>query len=97
MFEEHRIEPRESLALPLKLGDGIAAVTRDISASGMYFEIKGSYAMTGPVLFEMQLAELGVKFSAEGEIVRVDRGEGTTGFAVKLRHPRFEPLVIAPF
>jgi hypothetical protein len=97
MFEEHRIEPRESLALPLKLADGIAGVTRDISASGMYFEIKGSYTMTGPVLFEMQLAELGVKFSAEGEIVRVDRREETTGFAVKLRHPRFEPLVIAPF
>ena len=53
MFEEHRIEPREFLALPLTLGDGSTAVTRDISASGMYFQIKGSYTMTGPVLFEM--------------------------------------------
>jgi hypothetical protein len=53
--------------------------------------------MTGPVLFEMQLAELGVKFQAEGDIVRVDRHDGSTGFAVKLRHPRFQPLDIAPF
>ena len=45
----------------------------------------------------MQLAELGVKFLAEGDIVRVDRREGATGFAVKLRHPRFQPLVVAPF
>lgn len=96
MFEEQRIEPREPLALPLTLENGSTAVTRDISASGMYFEIKGAYAMEGPVLFEMQLAELGVKFSAQGDIVRVDRRDGTTGFAVKLRDPRFEPLVTAP-
>lgn len=97
MFEEQRLEPRESLAMPLKLGDGSTAVTRDISASGMYFEIQGSYAMSGPVLFEMQLAELGVKFTAEGEIVRVERHASRTGFAVRLLRPRFEPLVIAPF
>jgi hypothetical protein len=97
MFEEQRIDPRELVSLPLTLEDGSSAVTRDISASGMYFEIKGSYTMTGPVLFEMQLAELGVKFQAEGDIVRVDRHDGTTGFAVKLRHPRFQPLDIAPF
>jgi len=97
MFEEHRIDPREPLALPLTLGDGSPAVTRDISASGLYFEIRGTYSMTGPVLFEMQLAELGMKFSAEGDIVRVDRRDGTTGFAVKLRHPRLEPLLVAPF
>jgi hypothetical protein len=35
MFIEQRVEPRETLALPLNLGDGHAAVTRDISASGM--------------------------------------------------------------
>jgi hypothetical protein len=97
MFEEQRIDPRELVSLPLTLEDGSSAVTRDISASGMYFEIKGSYTMTGPVVFEMQLAELGVKFLAEGDIVRVDRHDGTTGFAVKLRHPRFQPLDIAPF
>jgi hypothetical protein len=92
MFEEHRIEPRESLAIPLKLGDGSTAVTRDISATGMYFEIKGSYELAGAVVFEMQLAELGVKFTAEGEIVRVEHRAGNTGFAVKLHQPRFEPL-----
>lgn len=97
MFSEQRVDPREPLALPLKLEDGSSAVTRDVSASGMYFEIQGSYVMAGPVTFEMQLAELGVKFTAEGEIVRVERHATRTGFAIKLRHPRFEPLLIAPF
>jgi hypothetical protein len=97
MFEEQRLEPREPLAMPLELEDGTTAVTRDISATGMYFEIDGSYALTGPVVFEMQLADLGVKFTAEGSIVRVDRRAGRTGFAVKLHQPRFQPLVIAPF
>lgn len=97
MFIEQRVDPREPLALPLKLEDGSSAVTRNISASGMYFEIQGSYAMVGPVVFEMQLAELGVKFTAEGEVVRVERHGTRTGFAIKLREPRFEPLLIAPF
>ena len=41
MFTEHRVDPREPLALPLKMGEH-TAVTRDISASGMYLEMNGS-------------------------------------------------------
>ncbi len=92
MFEEQRIDPREFLALPLKLGDGSSAVTRDISASGMYLEVEGSHPLTGPVVFEMQVAELGLKFTAEGDIVRIEQRPGITGVAIKLRAPRFEPL-----
>jgi hypothetical protein len=90
MFEEHRAEPRESLALPLKLGDGCSAVTRDISASGMYLEIAGEHEMTGLVVFEMHLTHARMKFTAEGEIVRVEHKAGHTGIAVKLRTPRLE-------
>lgn len=92
MFIEQRVEPREQLALPLKLGDGLQAVTRDISASGMYIEIAGLHTMTGPVMFEMHLADVHMKFTAEGEIVRIEHREGNTGVAVKLRAPRLEPL-----
>jgi hypothetical protein len=92
MFIEQRVEPREKLALPLKLGDGSEAVTRDISASGMYIEIAGEHALTGPVVFEMHLADVRMKFTAEGEIVRVEHRDGNTGVALKLRTPRLEPL-----
>jgi len=97
MFGEKRVGPRESLNLPLRLGDGRIAVARDISAFGMYLQIQGAYSMSGPVVFEMEVAELGLKFTADGEIVRVDRHETGTGFAIRLRNPRLEPLVIAPF
>lgn len=92
MFLEQRIEPRETLALPLKLGDGSSAVTRDISASGMYLEISGVHPLQGLVVFEMHLADARMKFTAEGEIVRIEHHAGNTGVAVKLRTPRLEPI-----
>jgi hypothetical protein len=92
MFIEQRIDPREPLALPLQLGDGSSAVTRDISASGMYLEIDGEHPLRGTVVFEMHLADAGMKFVAEGEIVRIEHKAGSTGVAVRLRTPRLEPI-----
>jgi len=92
MFIEQRREPRESLALPLTLDDGSAAVTRDISPSGMYFEINNWHPMSGAVVFEMQLTERRLKFKAEGQIVRVEHVPGKTGIAVRLVSPRLHLL-----
>jgi hypothetical protein len=92
MFIEQRREPREEVALPLKFGVGCPAVTRDLSPSGMYFEVDGWHHMTGAVLFEMQLDDRGLKFSAEGEIVRIVHTGGKTGFAVRLLAPRLHAL-----
>ena len=91
-FVEHRTEPRERLALPLKLGAGAHGLTRDISPSGLYFEIRGDHDLSGTLFFEMDLAEAKVKFTAEGRIVRIEHREGCTGIAVKLLSPRLEPL-----
>jgi hypothetical protein len=90
-FKEQRVEPRERLALPLRLRDGSHAVTRDISSSGLFFEMAGEHEIFGLVDFEMQLPEH-MKFSAVGEIVRVEYRFGSTGVAVKLLAPRLEPL-----
>jgi hypothetical protein len=90
-FKEQRLDPRERLALPLRLRDGSHAVTRDISASGLFFEMAGEHAVFGLVDFEMRLPEH-MKFSAVGQIVRVEYRFGTTGVAVKLISPRLEPL-----
>jgi hypothetical protein len=89
---EHRIEQREALALPVQLGDGTAAVTRDISASGMYLEIPGVHQLGGAVVFEMKLAQAQVKFTAEGTIVRIEHHDGSTGVALKLHAHRLEPF-----
>ena len=85
------MEPRERLALALRLRDGSHAVTRDISSSGLFFEMAGEHDVFGLVDFELQLPEH-MKFSAVGEIVRVEYRFGTTGVAVKLLSPRLEPL-----
>lgn len=92
MFIEHRADPREHLALLLRLRDGSHAVTRDISASGLFFEMAGEHEMSGLVDFEMQVPDLKVKFTAVGRIVRVEQRYGVTGVAVKLMSPRLEPI-----
>ncbi|MEJ6022091.1 PilZ domain-containing protein [Ramlibacter sp. PS4R-6] len=84
MFLEKRCEPRVVMALPLKVGDGLAAVTRDVSPSGLYFRIAGDTALEGTLHFEMDLEEANMKFTASGSIVRMERGAGFTGIAVKL-------------
>lgn len=90
MFEEHRVEPRERLALPIVLADGSHAMTRDISPTGLFFEMEGERAMSGLVDFEMYLMEAGMKFTSVGEIVRVEHHDGKTGVAVRLLAPRLE-------
>lgn len=92
MFIEQRLEPRELLSLPLTLGDGCSAVTRDISPSGMYLEINGLHPLRGLVVFEMHLAGARMKFTAEGEIVRIEHRGTSTGVALRLRAPRLHPL-----
>jgi len=92
MFKERRVEPREVLALPLWLPDGRAAVTRDLSSSGMYLVIQGERLIGGVLFFEMRVPGARIRFSAEGLIVRVERRDGYTGVALKLISPRLEAL-----
>jgi hypothetical protein len=91
-FEEQRVAPRERLSLPLRLRDGNEAVTRDISATGLFFEIEGEHRLTGLVDFEMQVLEARVKFTSTGEIIRLEHSRGRTGVAVRLMSPRLEPV-----
>ena len=91
-FEEQRIAPRERLSLPLKLRDGSQALTRDISATGLFFEMEGEHLLSGLVDFEMHLPEARVKFTSCGEIIRLEHSSGRTGVAVRLIAARLEPI-----
>jgi hypothetical protein len=92
MTRDQRAQPRERLALPLKLGDGGRAVTRDISASGLYFQLEGPYRLGTMVDFELQLPHARMKFTAVGQLVRIDHLGARTGVAVKLLDPRLTPM-----
>lgn len=84
MWIERRREPRVPMVLPLRVGDGLVATTRDISPSGLYFEIPDGDVPEGTLHFEMDLEEANMKFTARGTVVRVERRDGITGVAVKL-------------
>lgn len=92
---ERRSEPRERLRLPvlLRLNGGLLAVTRDISASGMYLELQHEEEdLGGSLEFDLSLPELNLRFTAQGRIVRVEQLDGHTGVAVMLQSQRIEPL-----
>jgi hypothetical protein len=92
MFEEHRAEPREPLVLPVKVAGSGEAVTRDISSSGMYIEIRGDHDLDGTLFFEMHLDEANMKFTSEGRIIRLEHRDGFTGIAVQLVSPQLTTL-----
>jgi hypothetical protein len=92
MFVEQRIEPRAAMSLRLRVGAGTDAVTRDISPSGLYFEVAGCHEFEGLLFFEMDLEESHMKFTAEGTIVRIEHHDGVTGVAVKLVAGRLQSI-----
>ena len=82
---ENRREERVERALPVDLG-GAQGVTRNVSASGVYFETDANYAVGGEIGFVVDLETTGVKMvlKCRGEIVRVTQGDGKIGVAVKI-------------
>ena len=90
MFEEHRREPREPLAVPVNVEGGARAVTRNISPSGMYLEIRGDHDLGGTLFLEMLVEETKMRFTSEGRIVRIEHHDGFTGIAVQLVSPRLQ-------
>ncbi len=73
-------------ALPVDLGRA-KGVTRDVSASGAFFETDAHCKVGSPVRFAIQLATPWgpAHFDCRGTIVRVERHEGTVGVAVQFR------------
>ncbi|HUR88798.1 MAG TPA: PilZ domain-containing protein [Ramlibacter sp.] len=92
MFVENRRDPRVAMALRLKVGAGIDAVTRDVSPSGLYIELPGEHVIDGTLFFELDLEEANMKFTAEGTVVRVEHRNGCTGIAVKLVAGRLQSI-----
>ena len=92
MRKQLRFEPRERIAIPVDIGSGHSATTRDVSPIGLYLEMPGEHDVSGPVLFRIHLAGSKVAFVGEGTVVRVDHSAGDTGIAVKFRASRLVPV-----
>jgi hypothetical protein len=92
MVHERRAAAREVLALPILLGDGSSALTRDISPEGLYFRLPMGASCETQMSLDYAMPALGLRFRAEAEVVRTESAIGGTGVAVRLRAQRLLPL-----
>jgi hypothetical protein len=81
---EKRRDKRVGAALPVDVGPA-TGITRDVSASGMYFETDASYSVGSPVNIALSLdTPWGkVMFRCDGKIVRVESHDRKVGVAVQ--------------
>jgi len=91
MANAKRKEERVHAALPVDLGNG-TGITRDVSASGMYFETDVDYAAGSEISLSIEFDTPGGKLvmKCQGQIVRVEHRDGKVGVAAKIIESRFE-------
>ncbi len=92
MATGERREARISAARPVRLDRG-NGVTRNVSASGVYFETNMGYAAGSLISFAIELdAPRGEKLMlrCRGEIVRVESHDGKVGVAAKILSSKLE-------
>jgi hypothetical protein len=94
MGNENRIEARDQVSLPLKFDGGLSAVTRDISASGLFFETDSEQRVGNLIDVEIDLDTPSgpIKFKAQGKIVRIEANGHRIGVGVELLNSRLEPV-----
>jgi hypothetical protein len=99
-FSERRKETRFVGKIPVDLKEG-TGITRDFSASGVYFETDQSLSPEEPIEFVMNLEYTGlgslVRVRCLGDIVRVEPMGEKTGVAVAISSFRFEGFQYSPF
>lgn len=100
MKREHqhrRRQERLGAALRVKLGT-VSGVTRDLSASGVFFETDAAYHRGSRIHFEIDLDTPWGKVvcDCDGRIVRVERRDGSVGIAVQFSETRARAKVPRP-
>jgi len=88
--ENKRAADRFISELPIEI-NGSASVTRNISATGVYFETSEAPSPGSKVSFTIDVLVNGesLKMVCSGEVVRLDHREGAVGIAVKLANSFF--------
>jgi hypothetical protein len=90
---EKRKDERISTVLPVDLGT-TTGTTRDVSASGVFFEIEATYRFGAVIEFTVELDTPGGKMllKCEGEIVRIEPRGQRVGVAVRIVRSTLEPI-----
>jgi hypothetical protein len=96
--KKQRKEGRENKILPVKvIGDNVKGITRDLSASGAYFEINSYYQVGSSIRMTIEFnSPQGMQLECEGTIVRVEgHPSDKMGVAVRM-NPRRSRLTQSP-
>jgi hypothetical protein len=82
---QNRREERLPVALPINI-ENTQCITRDVSASGVFFETSSTFMIGAHVDFAIEFDSPGGKLilKCNGEIVRLEDKVGKTGVAVKI-------------
>lgn len=92
---------RASRRFPLRIAvalDDVSGITRDVSASGLYFETEEIFLSSKRLDFELLLPRPSgamLRLRCQGEVVRVEPGETNVGIAVRFTHRPFDDGVLA--
>jgi PilZ domain len=94
MTIEKRIEAREPVKLPVTLADGSTGTTRDVSATGLFFEIDNKLELGGVVDFSIELSANGrsMLLTGQGEVVRIEARGKRTGVAARVLDSRLQAV-----
>ena len=89
--KDHRSEERVRAALPVNLGNA-SGTTRDVSASGIFFETDAAYAIGNSIRFSVDLDTPGGRMvlKCSGEIVRLEPQDERVGVAVQITESHLE-------
>jgi PilZ domain-containing protein len=88
---DKRKEERVSATLPVNVGS-TAGIVRDVSASGIFFEIDANYTLGSSISFAVKLDTPSgyMNLKCLGEIVRIEPRESKVGVGVKIRESTME-------
>lgn len=86
-----RIDERIATSFPVTV-NGSAGKTRDISASGIFFEVDENTELGSKINFSVQLDTPGglLKLVCEGEVIRLEKRDGKLGVAAKILSQEME-------
>lgn len=92
MLFDRRHGKREPIALTIMLASGVTGLTRDLGPQGLYFHMPLDEHLDDWVRLELDLSRAGLRASALGEVLRIERGERDLGVAMRLHALQLRPL-----
>jgi hypothetical protein len=99
MLQAQRSEDRVCMAVPVHLQGGATGITRDLSASGIYFETDLEPIRESPLAFtiEFQRGESGgMSLRCRAQVLRVERLGNRVGVAARILESKLEPGRVKP-